>query len=107
MLNKDKIQEIVYRAIERTNELLLDENVIAKEPETILLGEGACLDSMGFVNFIAALEEELENETGANLNVAERLNTTNGKGRTVRSVGEMIEFLLAQGIMSTPGGKVG
>ena len=57
---EDKIQGIVSCAIDRLNELLPTGQSLPKERTTILLGRSGCLDSMGFVNLLVALEEELE-----------------------------------------------
>jgi len=94
MLDKNQIKTIIYRAIDRVNEVLLEEDAIAQNGGTILMGEGAKLDSMGFVNFVVALEEEFVAETGFNLNLVERLNTTVGKIARIRTIDGLIDFLL-------------
>ena len=58
-LDKDQIKLAVHRSIDRMNELLLDENAISKEDVTILIGDNSPLDSMGMINFLVALEEEM------------------------------------------------
>jgi acyl carrier protein len=37
------------------------------EPDTVLLGTGSSLDSMGFVTFVTDVEERLNRETGKDL----------------------------------------
>jgi acyl carrier protein len=96
MADKSLIQSLVYRAIEKVNELSLDEHAIVAAPETVLLGEGAALDSMGFVNFIVALEEELASKAGLTFSVVERLNAVPESAPKVNTVGELIAFLAAQ-----------
>jgi acyl carrier protein len=93
MPDKDQIQKIVYRAIDRLNEVLLEENAIAKDRDEILFGEGAQMDSMGAVNLGAALEEELSNELGVEMNVAEEMNSPEGKTAKIATVGELADFL--------------
>ena len=58
-LDKNQIKLVVHRSIDRMNELLLDENAISKEGATILVGDNSPLDSMGMINFLVALEEEM------------------------------------------------
>jgi acyl carrier protein len=93
MPDKNQIQVIVFRAIDRLNEVLLEENAIAKDRAEILFGEGAQLDSMGFVNLGAALEEELGSELGIELNVAEEMNSPEGKSARIITVGDLVDFL--------------
>lgn len=40
------------------------EEAITVTPETIILGTGSALDSLGFVTFISDLEERVSTETG-------------------------------------------
>ena len=96
MPDKDQIQTIVFRAIDRLNEVLLEENAVAKDRGEILFGEGATLDSMGFVNLGAALEEELVNELGIEMNVAEEMSSPEGKAAKITTVGDFVDFLSAR-----------
>jgi acyl carrier protein len=60
----------------------------------VLLGKGARLDSMGFVNFLVSLEEELEKALGKELNIAELLSVQSSDNETtVSTVGELISSL--------------
>jgi acyl carrier protein len=93
MLDRGQIEEVVYRAIDQVNELLLDENAITKEDDTILIGEGSKLDSMGFVNFVVALEEELAQRIGLDLNLVDELNASGVKSQQRFAVVDLIEFL--------------
>jgi len=93
MLEKSRIEKIVFRAMDRVNEVLLDEEALVQRPETVLVGEGGQLDSMGFINFVVALEEELAKELGLNFNLVEQINaSTSAKPATVA---EFIEFVFA------------
>jgi acyl carrier protein len=76
---EDTIENIVSRAIDRVNELLPVGQSLPKERTTALLGRGGRLDSMGFVNLIAALEEELEKQLGITTILADEL-TMDGQG---------------------------
>ncbi|MFZ0825984.1 MAG: hypothetical protein WAO02_01040 [Verrucomicrobiia bacterium] len=77
------------------NEVLPEENLLSKDPGTKLMGEGAVLDSMGFVNFVVALEEALAGATGLNINVVEELNATGNQKAGSKTLGELADFLLA------------
>ena len=97
MADRNQIEKIVYQAIDRVNEVQLDENAVTKEPATILLGQGAVLDSMGFINFIVALEEELAATTGLSLNLVEELNAPNSTAPKETTVSEFVEFVFRLG----------
>lgn len=96
MADRKMLQALVYRAIEKVNEFSLDEHAIEASPDTVLLGDQASLDSMAFVNFIVALEEELAAKAGMTFNVVERLNATNDTATKVRTVADLVEFLAQQ-----------
>ena len=94
-MDKIEMQQVVSAAIDRVNEVLPEENLMSKDPGTKLMGEGAVLDSMGFVNFIVALEEVLAAATGFNFNIVEELNPAGNKGPGATTLGELTDFLLA------------
>jgi acyl carrier protein len=100
MFDQDHMRNIVYRAIDQLNEVSLEENAILKRPDTILIGEGACLDSMGFVNFVVALESEFKQATGLELSLVERLNPSVGQPAQVRTLADLVKFLQESGAPS-------
>ncbi len=94
-------QGIVYRAIDQVNEVQPEDNILVKAPATVLVGQGGQLDSMAFVNFMAALEEQMTTTVDTNANVIDELNTRGltSKATTVadwidvvRSVLQSVEY---------------
>ena len=96
MYERSQIQDIVFRAIDRVNEVRLVENALPKASGTALLGPDAQLDSMGFVNFVVALEEEIAAGTGLALNVIEDLNSNTDNASKPRTVDELIDFVFTR-----------
>ena len=92
-LDQTQIERIVFQAIDRVNELLLEENAVAKDASTALLGQGAVLDSMGFINFVVALEELLASEAGIILNLVEELNATGDDAPKPETIGQFTGFV--------------
>jgi acyl carrier protein len=92
-MDRSQIEQIVFQAIDRVNEVLLDESAVAKDAGTILLGDGAVLDSMGFVNFVVALEEQLSSVAGVSVNVVEELNAADNDAPKPATVNDFIAFL--------------
>ena len=93
ILDRDEIREAVYRAIERARQLSLDETGLAHEESTVLLGGGTVLDSMGVVNFVVALEDELSSASEQPLNLVDVLSSPAAQAKRISTVGELIDFL--------------
>jgi hypothetical protein len=91
MTERSKIQEAVFRAIDRTRELSMDESGLVSSDEVVLLGDGAVLDSMNFVNFAVGLEDELNKFAEKSLNVVELLNSS--EQSTSTTAGQLVDIL--------------
>jgi acyl carrier protein len=90
---EQQIEECVYRAIDRVNGLLDEQNALAKSRETVILGAQGGLDSMGFVNFIVALEEEVERSLGIKLVLSQELSTPEQSYALPLTVAGLIEIV--------------
>ena len=73
MIAQDRILQVLQSGVQKMAEVDLYEEPLLCAPDTILLGDGACLDSMGFVNFIVAIEDAVEREFGIIINIHEEL----------------------------------
>lgn len=67
MLTKDQIMKLLQVSIRSLRRSGIIEAEIDVSPETVLLGTGSSLDSMGFVTFVSDVEERLNMETGKDL----------------------------------------
>src|SRR5206468_7096657 len=70
---QDRIPYILETAAQKMAEINFQDEPLSCAPDTVLLGDGACLDSMGFVNFIVAVEDSIERELRMNINLSEEL----------------------------------
>jgi acyl carrier protein len=61
---KQQAIEVVYSAIDALNEQLSPDRRLDKKPDTILLGSGGKVDSVGFINLIVLLEEKCQDKFG-------------------------------------------
>jgi acyl carrier protein len=93
MNNPNKYQTIIFQAIDQVNEVLPGADNVCKEAGTILLGEGAQLDSMGFVNFVVALEDLLSGD-GLNISLMEEIHARGDEVPTIMTVENLAGFLL-------------
>lgn len=83
------VERVVNSAIDCVNELLPDDEPLSKERDTVLLGPDGRLDSMGFVNLVAAVEEQLENQLGIQSVLGDELTKVEGS----LTVGDLQEIL--------------
>ena len=93
MIERDQIRSTVFRAIDRVNELSLDEGALVNGEADVLVGDGAALDSMGFVNFVVAVEEEMAEVSDRPLDLVQVLNSPDSNGAPVSTVGQLIDYL--------------
>ena len=64
---KEKIKSLVEDALKETQESTGKSFDLG--PETVLLGEGAVLDSFDFVSFVAVLEEKIADAFDKNITI--------------------------------------
>jgi hypothetical protein len=90
-----RIRGAVYRAIDSVNDLLPTDKRIEATDDVILVGHSAVLDSMGFVNFIVALEAELEGELGKTVNIGDLLDVKTSQGDAISTAADFIRAFTA------------
>ena len=94
----ERIERAVFRAIDEINEARAREQRLEKSSDTVLMGPSARLDSLGLVNLVVAVEEQVADEFGFTINIADtraRLQTANPY-QTVSSLVEYIASILAR-----------
>jgi len=84
-------EDVVFRAIVRVNELLPDSSALAKRADEPLAGVGSKLDSMGIVNLIVAVEEEVIRQCSVQISLADARG--NGTSDPLETVGSLIDHL--------------
>jgi acyl carrier protein len=57
---KQQVLTLIYEGIDEINEQFSGAARLAKSPDNPLVGKSGALDSLGFVNLIAAIEERCE-----------------------------------------------
>ena len=97
MSSYQRALQLVYDAIDIVNETLEPEQRLTHTPDTVLLGEGGNLDSLGFVNFAVTVEEGLERDFGQNVSVMEIVTASERGHWTVADLAERIAACLAPG----------
>ena len=84
-----RIGSVVFEAIDDVNEMLPREYWLAKSVETAILGPTGVLDSMGFVNLIAAVEERIAAELGLTVSLLGR----EDRGGAFNTVGTLVTYI--------------
>ena len=70
-ISKEQVTALVYRAVDEVNTELTSDQQLQKTPATVLFGSQATIDSMGLVSFIVAVEEQLSDELGLSMTLAD------------------------------------
>jgi acyl carrier protein len=67
----DRVTALIYRAVDDINRELTDGQRLDKHQDTVLFGALAKIDSMALVSFIVAVEEQVLNEFGVAMTLAD------------------------------------
>ena len=63
-----RVDKIIYKVMENLNESTLEQaSKLALDKQTKLFGDGSLLDSLGLINLIVGIENELEEEFGVQI----------------------------------------
>jgi acyl carrier protein len=71
MADRERIAASVFRAVDEVNEMLPRESWLDKSHTTHILGKDGKLDSLGFVNLIVAVEENIVEDFGIVISLAD------------------------------------
>ena len=88
---KDELVDIIYKSLEEVNEQLPSDAQLRKSLDTTLVGRAGGLDSLGFVNFVALVEEKCANKYGISFTLVDRSSQENG---ALENVGKFADSLL-------------
>jgi hypothetical protein len=95
MVNKDQILALLQASIQSLRRSGIIEAEIDVHAETVLLGTGSSLDSMGFVTFVTDVEERLNRETGKDLYIVLTELEERFPGAPTLSAGMFAEYLVS------------
>ncbi len=98
MIDKDKITQVIFEAIDEFNEQQAEEQQLEKSLDTILFGNSGKLNSLGLVNLIVGIEQKLEEEFGTAVTLADEraMSQTNSPFQTIGSLAEYTWSLLQE-----------
>ena len=99
MTTREQVTQAVFTAVETVNRSRPPTQRLARSLDAALMGEGAVLDSLGMVNLIVAIEEELEDALGVPVSIADEPAQAKADGR-FRTVGSLVDYLMS--VMERP-----
>jgi acyl carrier protein len=87
---KEQLIDTIYECLGEVNEQLPNDQQIRKSPDARLVGGPEGLDSLGFVNFIALVEEKCACKYGVAISL---IDTSLDEVETIENVGSFAESL--------------
>lgn len=91
-IDRDSLRGCVRLAIEELNEQLPPEQHVEDKPDAKLFGQGAPLDSLGLVNLIVAVEEQLVDELDVEVTLANE-KAMSRRTSPFQSVDSLLDFI--------------
>ncbi len=94
-MTNNEIQQIIFNAIEMTNNAREEDKQIPVSADTELYGTSGQLDSMGLVAFLVDIEESFQdNEINITLSDERAMSQSNSPFRNVQSLTDYIATLI-------------
>ncbi len=96
MTTNKKVIQSMFKAVAEVNQILPKDRRLEESCETILVGQSGKLDSLGLVNLIVAVEQQIQAEFGVAIALAneEVMSQNSSKIQTIGSLGDYITSLL-------------
>jgi acyl carrier protein len=95
---KEELIGVIYESLDEVNEQLPSDQRIQKSPDTILVGRAGGLDSLGFVNFIALVEEKCAHKYGITVSLMEGSSSEDAALEDVRSFADSLFQRLSEAV---------
>jgi D-alanine--poly(phosphoribitol) ligase subunit 2 len=93
-IHPSTVELIVYKCIEELNHQLPAELKLQSSLDTILIGEGGVLDSLGLITLVVSLEEAMV-EVGIHTALLEEEFLVDSEG-PLRTVGSLVDLIISK-----------
>jgi hypothetical protein len=93
MIKKEQIKELVFNAIDELNQQMKSDEQMDKSEMLALFGPSATLDSLGFINLITTIEENIEDELDLMVTIIDE-KAMSREDSPFLTVGTLIDYLL-------------
>ena len=100
LMKNETLENLIYPVVEEFSQSLPKSTCFLKDPDTVVFGSEAALDSLSMISFIVALEERIEFETGITVRLVNEkaMSMRNSPFRTLNSLAIYIDELLAENV---------
>jgi len=97
-MSKERFLKIIYNAIESTNNQREKNLKLDKDPDTVLFGNKGVLDSLGLVNLLVIIEQNIEDGFDVNITIADEraMSQKRSPFRTIGTLADYIDMLLKE-----------
>ena len=97
-MNKKKVVQIIFYAVEEINEQLPQEQQLGQSTKTVLFGKDGKLDSLALVNLIVVIEQNIEDEFDVSITLADEraMSQKHSPFRTIGTLADYIVMLLKE-----------
>ena len=98
MKKRKTIENIIINAVQEINEQLPQEQQLAQTTETVLFGKSGQLDSLGLVNLLVTIEQNIEDEFDVCITIADEraMSQKRSPFRTIGTLADYIDVLLKE-----------
>jgi acyl carrier protein len=97
---RGELEAAVLRAVDKLNELLPEDQQLAKDRAAILIDEGTNLDSLSVINLLVFVEDEISGALGIELSLTGEDDTVELPGEALRTLGSLIDAI--DGLVTEP-----
>lgn len=94
---KNAVLNTLYDAIEQVNSVLSKKMQLEKSPNTVIIGDSGQLDSLGFINFVTAVESKVKESFDISLDLINQDILLQNSLLTIDSLTEHIFSRLKEG----------
>ena len=91
-----QLLETIYKSLDEINENINDAHKLIKAKNTVLFGEDGQLDSLGLINLLITIEQNIADKFDKSITITDEraMSQENSPFRTVGSLTDYIEMLL-------------
>lgn len=86
----ETVTQLIYEAIGEVNEMRSPDEALERTPETVIIGQSGKLDSLAFVTFVAAVEENVQRNFGKAVSLIDFMLVSDNPHWTVASLASNI-----------------
>ena len=90
---REKVHEALFAVVDRLNKELPERQRLEPSLETVLIGKGGSLDSLGLVSFLASTEEVVEDTFSTHVTLVDD-SAMSSEGTPFRTIGTLADHIV-------------